>query len=78
MNCKSIRLDFSVSGLGINDNELLVLLQDALLHVATADASHGNVSHQRREAAKVLSQAVSEAHVDSYDDRYGSPVFYIP
>lgn len=73
MNCRSIRLDFPADGLAISDAEVIVLLQDALIQAATS-----NISQGKRDAAKKLAKAVSAARVERYDDRYGSPVFYIP
>lgn len=72
-NCKSIRLDFPAAGLAISDRELIILLQDCFLAAATSGTTKG-----RQQAALKLSRAASFAQVNSYDDRYGGPVFYIP
>ncbi len=69
----SIRLDFPVSGLSISHDEILVMMQDAFIHVATASKHVG-----RQEAARVLAAAVVDAETGYFDDQYGSPVFYIP
>lgn len=70
---KSIRLDIPASALSISNDDLLALMQDAFLQAATSHISKGY-----REAAAALSKATSEAKVNSYDDRYGGPVFYVP
>lgn len=71
--CKSIRLDFPAAGVSLSDHEILVLLQDALIAAATSKTTRG-----RQIVAAKLASAAARTHVDSYDDRYGGPVFYIP
>jgi hypothetical protein len=73
MNCRSIRLDFPADGLSISDKEVLILIQDCFIAAATSGTTIG-----RREAAMKLAKAASEARVERYDNRYGSPVFYVP
>lgn len=72
-NMKSIRLDFPAAGLSLSNSEILTVMQDAFLHMATHAKSEG-----RRGAAFALSRATADAEVHEYDDRYGGPVFYIP
>lgn len=73
MNCRSIRLDFPADGLAISDAEVLQLIQDAFIYCATAQISRG-----KQDAARRLAKATSLTRVERYDDRYGSPVFYVP
>jgi hypothetical protein len=73
MNYRSIRLDFPTKGLSISDAEILRMIEESFAFAAKSHASAG-----ARLAAARLAMAAGSATVDHYDDRHGSPIFYIP
>jgi hypothetical protein len=73
MKMKSIQLDFPAEGISISDESIRDLLTGVLRL-----ASEGPFEKVDLFVLKSLSDAAKESCVYSYDDRYGSPVFYIP
>jgi hypothetical protein len=69
---KSIRLDFPAEGISIKNEEIAHLIAAALM------AGTDKATKKGKPVLKAAAMAARSANVDEYDNRFGSPVFYVP
>lgn len=69
---KSIQLNFPAEGISLKNEEIAHLIAAALMAGAEKATKKG------KPVLKAAAVAARSANVEEYDDRFGSPVFYVP
>lgn len=69
---KSIRLDFPAEGISLKNDEIAHLIAAALM------AGTDKATKKGKPVLKAAAVAARSANVEEFDNRFGTPVFYIP